>query len=100
MDKNVNSKKISICIPTWEQHGKGVSFLEQLFVSIESQTYKNYNSKNATTENLSDSFHKWYMDANSNSKILEDLNPQRYCGILGVEFFELILFEASYCFSE
>lgn len=62
MDNNVNSKKISICIPTWEQHGKGVSFLEQLFVSIESQTYKNYNvvvsdqSLNDEIKNLCETF--------------------------------------------
>jgi glycosyltransferase involved in cell wall biosynthesis len=62
MDKNVNSKKISICIPTWEQHGKGASFLEQLFVSIESQTYKNYNvvvsdqSLNDEIKNLCETF--------------------------------------------
>lgn len=76
MDKNVNSKKISICIPTWEQHGKGVSFLEQLFVSIESQTYKNYNviisdqSINDEIENLcktfSDKFHVIYVKNKEN----------------------------------
>lgn len=35
--------KISICIPTWEQHGLGVKFLEDLLVSINKQSYKNFN---------------------------------------------------------
>lgn len=33
---------ISICIPTWEQHGYGRKYLRKLFDSIKSQTYKNY----------------------------------------------------------
>jgi glycosyltransferase involved in cell wall biosynthesis len=37
------SKKISICIPTWEQHGYGVIFLEELFNTIKKQTNKNFN---------------------------------------------------------
>lgn len=35
--------KISICIPTWEQYGVGSMHLEQLFKSIEKQTFKNFN---------------------------------------------------------
>ena len=35
--------KISICIPTWEQHGHGKQFLRELFDSIKVQTFKNFN---------------------------------------------------------
>jgi glycosyltransferase involved in cell wall biosynthesis len=35
--------KVSICIPTWEQHGYGKIFLERLLESIDLQTYKNFN---------------------------------------------------------
>jgi hypothetical protein len=35
--------KISICIPTWEQYGKGVGFLKNNFERILTQTYKNFN---------------------------------------------------------
>ena len=35
--------KISICIPTWEQYGKGVNFLKNNFDRILTQTYKNFN---------------------------------------------------------
>ena len=35
--------KISICIPTWEQYGKGVEFLKNTFESILIQSYKNFN---------------------------------------------------------
>jgi len=35
--------KISICIPTWEQHGYGVTFLNEMFDTIKRQTYKNFN---------------------------------------------------------
>lgn len=34
--------KISICIPTWEQHGKGPEFLINLFDSIKLQTFKEF----------------------------------------------------------
>lgn len=34
--------KISICIPTWEQHGVGRKFLEHLLKTIDKQSYKNY----------------------------------------------------------
>jgi glycosyltransferase involved in cell wall biosynthesis len=37
-----NHLKISICIPTWEQYGYGVSFLRNNLDSILLQTYKNY----------------------------------------------------------
>jgi glycosyltransferase involved in cell wall biosynthesis len=37
------SKKISICIPVWEQHGHGVKHLNELLNSIKGQTYKNFN---------------------------------------------------------
>jgi glycosyltransferase involved in cell wall biosynthesis len=35
--------KISICIPTWEQYGKGIEFLKSNFDSLLFQTYKNFN---------------------------------------------------------
>jgi len=35
--------KISICIPTWEQYGRGVEFLKNNFEVLLSQTYKNFN---------------------------------------------------------
>jgi glycosyltransferase involved in cell wall biosynthesis len=35
--------KISICIPTWEQYGRGVEFLKNNFEILLSQTYKNFN---------------------------------------------------------
>jgi glycosyltransferase involved in cell wall biosynthesis len=35
--------KISICIPTWEQHGYGGQYLNHLLNSIKKQTYSNYN---------------------------------------------------------
>jgi glycosyltransferase involved in cell wall biosynthesis len=35
--------KISICIPTWEQHGYGKTFLTRLLETINSQSYKNFN---------------------------------------------------------
>jgi glycosyltransferase involved in cell wall biosynthesis len=35
--------KISICIPTWEQYGRGVEFLRNNFDHILTQTYKNFN---------------------------------------------------------
>ena len=35
--------KISICIPTWEQYGKGLEFLKNNFDKILNQTYKNFN---------------------------------------------------------
>lgn len=38
-----DNSKISICIPTWEQYGYGVSFLRKNLDSILSQTFKNYN---------------------------------------------------------
>ena len=37
--------KISICIPTWEQYGKGVEFLKNTFESILIQSYKDVGSK-------------------------------------------------------
>lgn len=35
--------KISICIPTWEQYGRGVEFLKNNLEKILTQTYKNFN---------------------------------------------------------
>ena len=35
--------KISICIPTWEQYGRGVEFLKNNFEQILKQTYRNFN---------------------------------------------------------
>lgn len=35
--------KISICIPTWEQHGFGCQYLKELLDTIKTQTYKNFN---------------------------------------------------------
>jgi glycosyltransferase involved in cell wall biosynthesis len=35
--------KVSICIPTWEQYGKGFEFLKKNFDTILNQTYKNFN---------------------------------------------------------
>jgi len=35
--------KISVCIPTWEQHGYGVTYLNELLVTIKGQSFKNFN---------------------------------------------------------
>jgi GT2 family glycosyltransferase len=35
--------KISICIPTWEQYGRGLEFLENNFEKISTQTYRDFN---------------------------------------------------------
>ena len=35
--------KISICIPTWEQHGHGREFLKEMFESIKVQTFHDFN---------------------------------------------------------
>lgn len=54
--------KISICIPTWEQYGKGTDFLNHLLNTIVTQTYKNFNviisdhSINDDIKNLCESF--------------------------------------------
>jgi glycosyltransferase involved in cell wall biosynthesis len=54
--------KISICIPTWEQYGKGTDFLNHLLNTIVTQTYKNFNviisdhSIDNNIENLCNSF--------------------------------------------
>ena len=34
--------KISICIPTWEQHGYGKEFLKEMFDTIKKQTFKDF----------------------------------------------------------
>lgn len=47
--------KISICIPTWEQYGKGVEFLKNNFEVLLSQTYQNFNviiSDHSKDENI------------------------------------------------
>ena len=54
--------KVSICIPTWEQYGRGVEFLKNNFEKISSQTYNNFNiiisdhSKNNDIKDLCDSY--------------------------------------------
>jgi glycosyltransferase involved in cell wall biosynthesis len=54
--------KISICIPTWEQYGRGVEFLKNNFEQILKQTYKNYNviisdhSKDDNIKSLCDNY--------------------------------------------
>lgn len=54
----LNSDKISICIPTWEQYGRGIEFLKYNFEKLSTQTYKNFNvvisdhSKNDNIKNL------------------------------------------------
>ena len=35
--------KMSICIPTWEQHGYGRRYLKEMFDSIVTQTFKDFN---------------------------------------------------------
>lgn len=42
MTTNLNPK-ISICIPTWEQYGRGSEFLKNNFERVLTQTYKNFN---------------------------------------------------------
>jgi glycosyltransferase involved in cell wall biosynthesis len=47
--------KVSICIPTWEQYGRGVEFLKNNFEILLSQTYKNFNviiSDHSKDENI------------------------------------------------
>ena len=34
--------KVSICIPAYEMHGKGATYMEKLLLSIKGQTYTNY----------------------------------------------------------
>ena len=54
--------KISICIPTWEQYGRGVEFLKNNFEQILKQTYKNFNviisdhSKDGNIKSLCDNY--------------------------------------------
>lgn len=54
--------RFSIVIPTWEQHGKGIFFLNQLMTSIREQTFTDFeviisdHSKNDEIENLSRTF--------------------------------------------
>ena len=54
--------KISICIPTWEQYGRGVEFLKNNFEHILKQTYKNFNviisdhSKDDTIKSLCENY--------------------------------------------
>ena len=54
--------KISICIPTWEQYGRGVEFLKNNFEQIIKQTYKNFNviisdhSKDGNIKSLCDNY--------------------------------------------
>lgn len=54
--------RFSIVIPTWEQHGKGVFFLNQLLDSIKIQTFTDFeviisdHSENNEIENLSCNF--------------------------------------------
>jgi len=54
--------RFSIVIPTWEQHGKGVFFLNQLLTSIKEQTFTDFeviisdHSKNDEIEKLSRTF--------------------------------------------
>jgi glycosyltransferase involved in cell wall biosynthesis len=58
--------KISICIPTWENHGLGVYFLKRNFESIKSQTYSDFNvvisdhSKNDDIKNLCDEYSTYF----------------------------------------
>ena len=54
--------RFSIVIPTWEQHGKGIFFLNQLLTSIKEQTFTDFeviisdHSENDEIENLSRTF--------------------------------------------
>lgn len=56
--------KISICIPTWEQYGRGVEFLKNNFEQLLTQTYKIFNviisdhSKDDTIKLLCESYSK------------------------------------------
>ena len=49
--------KISICIPTWEQYGRGFEFLKNNFKVLLSQTYKNFNVIISASLPLSEFFH-------------------------------------------
>lgn len=63
MSDNLNLK-ISICIPTWENHGYGSFFLEKLLQTISNQSYKNYeviisdHSENEDIKNLCSSLNE------------------------------------------
>ena len=49
--------RFSICIPTWEQHGVGAGFLKDLLLSIERQTFEDYEiviSDHSKNEEISD----------------------------------------------
>lgn len=35
--------KITVCIPTWEQHGYGRRYLKEMFDTISTQTFKDFN---------------------------------------------------------
>jgi hypothetical protein len=54
--------KVSICVPTWEQYGRGVEFLKNNFEKISCQTYNNFNviisdhSKNNDIKDLCNSY--------------------------------------------
>ena len=54
--------KISICIPTWEQHGYGEIFLQKLLNTITTQTNKNFNviiSDHSLTNEIADLVEKY-----------------------------------------
>lgn len=54
--------KVSVCIPTWEQYGRGMEFLNNNLKKISEQTYKNFevvisdHSTNDDIEKLCESF--------------------------------------------
>lgn len=54
--------KVSICIPTWEQYGRGVEFIKNNLEKISEQTYKDFevvisdHSQNDEIKNICDEF--------------------------------------------
>jgi len=69
-------KRISICIPTWEQHGVGMKHLIRLITSIEDQTFTDYeiiisdHSKNDDIQN--------YISGKDNLNIIYVRNSDGY----------------------
>ena len=68
-------KKISICIPTWEQHGYGGIYLNELLKSIEEQTYKNFNI--IISDHSLDEVVKSYVEKNNHLDIIYVKNKNK-----------------------
>lgn len=69
--------KISICIPTWEQHGKGPRFIIELFNSIKNQTFSDFNVI-VSDHSLNDDIEKICLSYQNFFEIKYFRNPIKY----------------------